>query len=158
MNKVDDGTASWTPAVLDCVMDRSDPDCWWDRRLALFCSTELRSPGIGDRRLGHHCLAWGPCYPVLACWSISIELSAPIAMTPILGITKEPLLWLWRRILSGLFLLPAVQALLRGPPAVFGSRRWGVTTIAASTSLQKNPSRCRRLGWFQTFNAREVNT
>jgi hypothetical protein len=114
--------------------------------------------GLVIVRLGHHCLAWGPCYPVLACWSISIELSAPIAMTPILGITKEPLLWLWRRILSGLFLLPAVQALLRGPPAVFGSRRWGVTTIAASTSLQKNPSRCRRLGWFQTFNAREVNT
>src|SRR4029434_1736772 len=79
MNKVDDGTASWTPAVLDCVMDRSDPDCWWDRRLALFCSTELRSPGIVDRRLGHHCLAWRPCYSVLACWSISIELSAPLA-------------------------------------------------------------------------------
>ena len=67
------GTASWTTVLLDRVMDRSDRDRWWDHRLALFCSTKLRSLGIGNRRLGHHCLAWGPCDPVLACWSISIE-------------------------------------------------------------------------------------
>ena len=67
------GTASWTPVLLDRVMDRCDRDRWWDHRLALFCSTKLRSLGIGNRWLGHHCLAWGPCDPVLACWSISIE-------------------------------------------------------------------------------------
>ena len=54
-------------------MDRCDRDRWWDHRLALFCSAELRSIGVGNRRLGHHCLAWGPCDPVLACSSINIE-------------------------------------------------------------------------------------
>ena len=100
-------------------MDRSDPDCWGDRRLALFCSTELRSSGIGDGRVGHHCLAWRPFYPVLAWWSISIDLSALIAMSPFSN---------------------------------------GSSTISSPVSPCKESSRSRRLGWLQTFNAREDNS
>jgi hypothetical protein len=37
------------------------------------CCERRGSLWIGNRRLGHHCLAWGPCDPVLACWSINIE-------------------------------------------------------------------------------------
>jgi len=64
-------------------MDRRDRDRCWDRRLALFRSAELRSLGIGNGRLGHHCLAWGPCDPVLAWWSINIECDVATFMSAI---------------------------------------------------------------------------
>jgi hypothetical protein len=67
---------AWTPVILDRIMDRCDRDSWWDRRLALLRSAELRSFGIGNRLLGHHCLAWRPCDPELACSPLDIERGA----------------------------------------------------------------------------------
>ena len=69
------GTASRTPAVLDRVLDRCDPDCRWDRRLALFRSAEQGPLGIGNRRLGHHRVDCGSCDPTLACWSIILNVT-----------------------------------------------------------------------------------
>ena len=77
------GTASWTSVVLDHVMDRCDRDRCWGRHLALFRLTEQGSLGIGNRRLGHHCLACWPCHPALACRSISIECDATQRSRPV---------------------------------------------------------------------------
>jgi hypothetical protein len=74
------GTTSRTLVVLDRVMDRCDRDGGWDRRLALLHSTQLRSLGIGDRRLGNNYLAWWSRDSLLAWWSIDIRNSSKLAI------------------------------------------------------------------------------
>src|SRR5436190_1949974 len=82
------GTASWPPVVLGRVMDRCDRDRRRDRRLALFRPTEQGSLGIGNRRLGHHCLARWPYHPALACRPINMECDATQA-TSCVGPSSE---------------------------------------------------------------------
>jgi len=60
------GTSSWTSIALDRIMDSCDRDSCWYCCLAIFCPTKQGFLGIGNRRLGHHCLAWGPCDWILA--------------------------------------------------------------------------------------------